>query len=75
MSDQEMTTFSIRIPMALKKRCKKLADSRGVSLNKFIAQALEQFEAGEALPADAEMRLLLRIEKLEEAVKRLEARK
>ena len=75
MSEQEMTIFSIRIPLDLKKRCQTMADSRGISLNRFIALAMEQFESGETLPADAETRILIRIEKLEEAVRRLETRK
>lgn len=75
MSDQEMASLTIRIPKELKERCERLAKERGVSLNRFITQTLEQFEAGEPLPASAEMRLLARIEKLEEAVRRLESRK
>lgn len=72
MSKEEIITLSIRLPVALRDRCKELAKARGVSMNEFIVQTLAQFEAGEALPAEAEMRLLARIERLEKAVKALE---
>jgi len=68
MSEQEIKTLNLRMPVELHARCKERARMEGVSLNTLILKILNEYDDGEDLPKNAEERLIRRIQRIEKAL-------